>query len=277
MCKKLVICVKKCIFAAILKRLFMNVSWFSFPVGIAIGVALVAALYVMECEWGRRKWVIKMRSPRMSCWLIGLTVVACIIGGSLPYGTSSSYSSPFQTSIPFVTLLVALTAHLTLVIIHRIRTVNILKDWIFLATHVGLWLALFSGLVGAGDNKELRSIVGREKATTSAIDPNGRMASLPYSLRLKDFNITANPADGSPTQYSATVLIDDRPVEIAVNSPYSVGLSEDIYLMSFDAETNASYCVLMVERQPWKYPMLAGLSLLLLGAVAGGGKLRIKN
>ena len=160
----------------------MNVSWFSFPVGIAIGVALVAALYVMECEWGRRKWVIKMRSPRMSCWLIGLTVVACIIGGSLPYGTSSSYSSPFQTSIPFVTLLVALTAHLTLVIIHRIRTVNILKDWIFLATHAGLWLALFSGLVGAGDNKELRSIVGREKATTSAIDPNGRMASLPYSV-----------------------------------------------------------------------------------------------
>ena len=88
MCKKLVICVKKCIFAAILKRLFMNVSWFSFPVGIAIGVALVAALYVMECEWGRRKWVIKMRSPRMSCWLIGLTVVACITGGSVPYGTS---------------------------------------------------------------------------------------------------------------------------------------------------------------------------------------------
>ena len=241
----------------------MNVSWFAFPVGPSIGIAIVAALYVLESEWGKRKWVMTLRSPRMACWLIALTVAACIVGGCLPGGSS------FQTSIPFVVLLVALMAHLTLVIIHRIRTVNILKDWIFLATHAGLWLALFSGLAGAGDNRELRSIVGREQATTSAIDSNGRMASLPYSLRLKDFNITANPADGSPTQYSATVLIDDVPTEIAVNSPHSLSLAEDIYLMSFDnTGANASYCILMVERQPWKYPMLAGLSLLLLGAAA---------
>lgn len=242
----------------------MNISWFAFPVGFVVGIAIMAVLYVLESEWGKRKWVTKLRSPRMACWLIGLTSAACVVGGCLPSNLS------FQTSIAFVVLLVALMAHLTLVIIHRLRIVGVRKDWVFLATHGGLWLALFSGLVGAGDNKELRSIVGREQATTSAIDNNGRMASLPYSLRLKEFNITTNPADGSPTQYSATVFIDDNPVEIAVNNPYSIGCSEDIYLMSFDDETNASYCILMVERQPWKYPMLAGLSLLLVGAMAGG-------
>ena len=58
---------------------------------------------------------------------------------------------------------------------------------------------------------------------------------------------------------------------MAVNSPHSMGLGEDIYLVDFNPEGssgNVNACLMMVERQPMKYPMLAGLSLLLLGAIA---------
>lgn len=118
-------------------------------------------------------------------------------------------------------------------------------------------------------------MVGPNKDTSSAMDAKGHMMSLPYSLRLQDFYIETNDADGSPTQYAAELLIDKQPVSIAVNNPHPMGISEDIYLMNFHQQGNDIYCVFMIERQPWKYPMLAGICLLLLGAVAGGIK-RVK-
>ncbi len=242
----------------------VDVRWFAFPVGAAIGCSTVAILYVAEREWGRCRWIGEMRSARISCLLIGLTVVACIVGGFMPVGLS------FQTSVPFVALLIALTANLTLAILHRLRSRHIGKDWVFLTTHTGIWLLLFCGLVGAGDNSELRAVVGRTQDTTSAMDCNGRMVSLPYSLRLSDFCIETDSVGGLPVQYSATILIDNRSVCIAVNDPHSQSLSEDIYLMSFHQRADDVSCVLMIERQPWKYPMLAGICLLLSGAVAGG-------
>ena len=242
----------------------MDVRLFSFPIGAALGGSLVAILYVVYSEWGKQQWMRQIRSAKMSCWLLGLTAVACIVGGCM------TADSAFQTSIPFVALLIALMVNLTIAILHRLHSGKARKDWIFLTTHFGIWLMLFSGLAGAGDNRQLRSVAGKNQATTAAIDTDNRMVSLPYSLQLKDFRIETNTADGSPTQYAATILIDDQPIDIAVNCPHPLGFSEDLYLMSFYRRSDDLFCVLMVERQPWKHPMLAGICLLLLGAVAGG-------
>ena len=239
----------------------IDVGLFSFPVGAAVGIALVAVLYVVDSEWGKHTWVQHLGSPLMSRRLIAFTAAACVIGGCL------SADSSFQTSVPFVALLIALMANLTLVIFRRLRSRHAKHRWVFLLTHLGIWLALFSGLAGAGDNQQLRTIVRHDKATTTAFTHQGRMVSLPYSLRLKDFRIDTNTADGSPTQYSATVLINDTPTEIAVNSPHAAGLTEDIYLMSFEGQHNAISCILMIERQPWKLVMLTCLCLMLAGTL----------
>ena len=42
--------------------------------------------------------------------------------------------------------------------------------------------------------------------------------------------------------------------------------------MNFHRQADGIYCVFMIEHQPWKYPMLTGIVLLLIGAVAGGVK-----
>ena len=182
----------------------------------------------------------------------------------------------FQSSPVFVALLVALVVHLSLVIIHRMKTKGVISDWAFLATHVGIWLALVSGLAGACLNEELRVMVTNGYATNEAFDCDYRTVRLPYSLLLKDFRIERDAADGTPTQYAATVVIDGKEeAEVAVNAPHSMGLGEDIYLVDFHPEGSGgevNTCLMMVERQPMKYPMLAGLSLLLLGAIA-----RLKN
>lgn len=242
----------------------IDTGLFAFPIGFALAVAAIAVLYVLERERGQAKWLVAMRSPKMACALLSLTTAACIAVGSVPS------LSPFSTSWPFVALLVALAMHLTLIVIHRLRSFSLKRDGAFMAVHGGLWLALACGLVGAADTSELRTMVTTGHETTRAFDPQGRAVPLPYSLQLRDFSIERNKADGSPTQYAATVAIDGKPTRLAVNSPYQMSMSEDIYLMSFDArgsQANRVSCVLQIVRQPLKYPMLAGIVLLLAGVV----------
>ena len=238
---------------------------FASPVGGALGVGATLLLYVAEREWGESRVVRFLRSARMATWLLGLTALYCVLGGSLP-----SWSG-FHTAWPFVLLLTLLLAHLALVVIHRLKRFSLRRDGAFVMTHGGLWLALFSGMAGAGDMRELQAIVDTRQETTFALDcKRARMVPLGYSLRLKDFVTEQNEADGSPVQYAATVWVDGTTHQVAVNAPLAVSWDEDIYLLNFDRSPGShevTSCLLQVVRQPWKYATLAGIALLMTGTL----------
>ena len=234
----------------------------AFPVGIALGVAALAVLFVLDREQGNHPWLCSLRSPRMAGWLLALLTLGCIIGGCLPA------ASRFQTSWPFIALLAALFVHLTLLLLHRLRRFCWKRDGTFLLIHGGLWLALSGGMLGAGDTDELRIRVGQEEPVTTGVNAQGRLKPLGHALQLKEFHIETHPTDGFPVQYTAAVWVDNTPVRLAVNSPYAVRPGEDLYLMSFDpagATGEAAFCILLLVRQPWKYPLLAGILLLMAG------------
>lgn len=237
--------------AKISDLLTIDYSIFAFPSGLALGAAVVALLYVVERRWGRCKAVERARSPHAACLLLGLTAAYVVAGGLLPA------LADFSSSWPFVTLLSALEMHLALVIIHRLRSFHFRRDLAFILVHAGLWLALFSGMAGAADTRETDIFV--------TMQPAGR------SPRLLSFDIDRNPADGSPIQYSATVVMDGDTIGVAVNSPYSASIADDIYLVDFDTDMatgEVTYCVLQNVHQPWKYPLLAGIVMLLTGTLA---------
>lgn len=237
--------------AKISDLLTIDYSIFAFPSGLALGAAVVALLYVVERRWGRCKAVERARSPHAACLLLGLTAAYVVAGGLLPA------LADFSSSWPFVTLLSALEMHLALVIIHRLRSFHFRRDLAFILVHAGLWLALFSGMAGAADTRKTDIFV--------TVQPAGR------SPRLLSFDIDRNPADGSPIQYSATVVMDGDTIGVAVNSPYSASIADDIYLVDFDtnmATGEVTYCVLQNVHQPWKYPLLAGIVMLLTGTLA---------
>lgn len=237
--------------AKISDLLTIDYSIFAFPSGLALGAAVVALLYVVERRWGRCKAVERARSPHAACLLLGLTAAYVVAGGLLPA------LADFSSSWPFVTLLSALEMHLALVIIHRLRSFNFRRDLAFILVHAGLWLALFSGMAGAADTRKTDIFV--------TVQPAGR------SPRLLSFDIDRNPADGSPIQYSATVVMDGDTIGVAVNSPYSASIADDIYLVDFDTDMatgEVTYCVLQNVHQPWKYPLLAGIVMLLTGTLA---------
>lgn len=237
--------------AKISDLLTIDYSIFAFPSGLALGAAVVALLYVVERRWGRCKAVERARSPHAACLLLGLTAAYVVAGGLLPA------LADFSSSWPFVTLLSALEMHLALVIIHRLRSFHFRRDLAFILVHAGLWLALFSGMAGAADTRKTDIFV--------TMQPAGR------SPRLLSFDIDRNPADGSPIQYSATVVMDGDTIGVAVNSPYSASIADDIYLVDFDTDMatgEVTYCVLQNVHQPWKYPLLAGIVMLLTGTLA---------
>lgn len=237
--------------AKISDLLTIDYSIFAFPSGLALGAAVVALLYVVERRWGRCKAVERARSPHAAFLLLGLTAAYVVAGGLLPA------LADFSSSWPFVTLLSALEMHLALVIIHRLRSFHFRRDLAFILVHAGLWLALFSGMAGAADTRKTDIFV--------TVQPAGR------SPRLLSFDIDRNPADGSPIQYSATVVMDGDTIGVAVNSPYSASIADDIYLVDFDTDMatgEVTYCVLQNVHQPWKYPLLAGIVMLLTGTLA---------
>lgn len=237
--------------AKISDLLTIDYSIFAFPSGLALGAAVVALLYVVERRWGRCKAAERARSPHAACLLLGLTAAYVVAGGLLPA------LADFSSSWPFVTLLSALEMHLALVIIHRLRSFHFRRDLAFILVHAGLWLALFSGMAGAADTRKTDIFV--------TMQPAGR------SPRLLSFDIDRNPADGSPIQYSATVVMDGDTIGVAVNSPYSASIADDIYLVDFDTDMatgEVTYCVLQNVHQPWKYPLLAGIVMLLTGTLA---------
>ncbi|MGM9720770.1 MAG: hypothetical protein ACI3YP_08740 [Prevotella sp.] len=237
--------------AKISDLLTIDYSIFAFPSGLALGAAVVALLYVVERRWGRCKAVERARSPHAACLLLGLTAAYVVAGGLL------SALADFSSSWPFVTLLSALEMHLALVIIHRLRSFHFRRDLAFILVHAGLWLALFSGMAGAADTRKTDIFV--------TMQPAGR------SPRLLSFDIDRNPADGSPIQYSATVVMDGDTIGVAVNSPYSASIADDIYLVDFETDMatgEVTYCVLQNVHQPWKYPLLAGIVMLLTGTLA---------
>ena len=132
--------------------------------------------------------------------------------------------------------------------------------WRFLITHCGLWIALVAMFFGAPDKQILRLEVDGEPSR-EAINELGEKSYLDYELHLDNF-VVEQSESGSPKSFKATVVIDEKRVDIEVNSPYSQSYGEDIYLVSYTSEG----CVLQVVREPWRIVSVAGIAMLLLGA-----------
>ncbi|MGN1228369.1 MAG: cytochrome c biogenesis protein ResB, partial [Prevotella sp.] len=241
----------------------IDVRPLAFPVGGCLCLAAMAGLYVAEREAADNPVLCRFRSAAMATRLLGLTALACVVGGCLPQRMT------FQISWPFVVLLVAVAAHLWVVLLHRLIHGGIRRNVAFVMTHGGLLLALLSGMAGAGDMSDMRLTVDYDNPASQAVSADGRMRTLGYTLQLANFSIV-NDATGGNMQYEAEVMVDNKPVTLRVNSPHAVRWGEDIYLQGFDTkgqDGHVRYVVLQVVRHPWKYSMCAGLLLMFVGIV----------
>ena len=227
------------------------VWFFAAPINFVFGALLIVVLW--EGYRRREKFALVRYLLTPEATYIALAVAALI---SVVLGLQID---PATASWPVVGGAIYIQTVLTLVILRGWRNSEGVR-WRFLATHCGLWLVVASMLLGAPDKQVLRAQVGSEP-TREVVSELGEKSYLDYELRLDKFEMERSE-DGTPQMFRASVEVDGKVVDIEVNSPYSQGYGEDIYLVSYEANSS----ILQIVREPWRAVTVVGIALLLIGA-----------
>lgn len=133
-------------------------------------------------------------------------------------------------------------------------------------SHMGLFLVLFGGLIGAPDCTDAIMKVHKDgDGERVAIDLNGNAVQLPFSVLLEDFDIDCYEDGASPRQYTSTLSVDGRTLQTSVNHPCNYK-GYRIYQAGYDVDAG-QYSVLKIVRDPWLPLVALGALMLLLGAL----------
>lgn len=266
--------------AVILQLLIGNfpVSFLAFPLNIIFAVIWIFGLWMLYKEYENTKPTRFLFSGQASILSIGMFIGGCLVIGLFPQLSGAEAKTRegllaslgcynFMTSWIFIAILFFLLSNLAMITIHAFRHRKQAR-WRFLLNHVGLWLALFAGFLGSSDTETLRIPLYKGEPAREAFDMNGRSHYLDYELELDSFAVEYYP-NGQPSRFAANVRLGSEEALLEVNHPYSYRLGEDVYLTGYDVTkgNGSNYCILQVVKQPWKYVMVAGILMMLAGAV----------
>lgn len=239
------------------------VSLLSFPLNIFLFVIWVFCLVLIWKNKRKSMFVRFMLDPGATFTAIGLFLVFCLVAGVSGYrwlaGTWPfvAFMLYFQTVLAYVLFRGWREATATGARLGSVR-------WRFLFLHLGLFVAVGSAYWGAPDSETLKLQVFKGTSVSEAYREDGTIEWLKYSILLDDFNVSYG-TDGMPSDYRADIIIGEKVVQLCVNHPYSVSFGEDIYLSGYDT-TSGEYCIIQVVREPWKYGVLSGMIMMIVGA-----------
>ena len=241
-----------------------HIDSFAFPVNLIAGLFLVLGTWILHRYYAHTSVV---------CYLTGipatLTISSLIIFILLIEGIWALQL--FRTWI-FIFLLVLLILILGLVILKKVNSITPRKI-LFLFNHGGLWLVLTAALLGAADREEYKMIAPVNQPEYNAIDSNGTLNPLSFTVCLDKFELEYYPDQYPriPKYFCSTVTLTSRDEQvrttIEVNHPaHFKGYT--LYQDSYDTNrgTDSPYTILLVVRDPWIGGVYAGIFLLLAGA-----------
>ena len=237
---------------------------FAFPINAAVLFAALAGLWVLwrekpggaVCRW--------LASGNASIALIAAFLICCLIlGMKMQHADAVSFPGfgNVRRTWWFILISIALMANLFVVILSRRK-----KGIRFILNHIGVLMALIGCFFGAPDHTVSRAIVSGE-AVHEAVGENGEIVPLPAAMKLDGFNVELDQR-GNVRNYMALIDVDGKKVELRVNHPYRISISEDVYLTSYDRDNlEPQYCIVEVVRQPWKYLIWAGIVMMMAGGI----------
>ena len=230
------------------------IVFFRFPMNIilmALWLYGVVELYRRGAKSVVARYLLSVSATVTSIFVLS---VGCIVMGLQRRPATDSY-------LFLMAILFALT-QLTMVTLRGWRNSSGVR-WLFLLCHAGLLLVLAAGFWGAPDKDVMRMRVTAEPSREMLYE-NGSRGVVDYTLALKDLRVEYY-SNGTPSSYEADVEVADRVVTLSVNHPYRVSMGEHIYLTSVDEK--GSTCIVQLVRQPWQKITLAGIVMLIAGAV----------
>ena len=254
------------------------VSFFAFPLNLVFAVLWLFLLWMLYKEYKIAKFTRFLYSSQASILSIGLLICGCLIIGLFPQLSDAEAKMReglpaflgcynFMTSWIFIAILLFLLSNLAMITIHAYHYRKQAR-WRFILNHAGLWLALFAGFLGSSDTQTLRIPIYKGEPSREAFDMNGASHYLDYEIELNSFAVEYYP-NGRPSRFAANVRLGNEKALLEVNHPYAYRLGEDIYLTGYDVTkgNESEYCILQVVKQPWKYIIVAGILMMLAGAI----------
>lgn len=268
------------VLAAIMQLLAGNfpVSFLAFPLNIILAAIWLFLLWILYKEYKNYKLSKFLSAPTTSILSIVLFLCGCLVIGLFPQLSDTEAKARetvsaslgcynFMTSWIFIAILFLVLSNLAMITFHAYQHRKRAR-WRFLLNHAGLWLALFAGFFGSSDTQNLRIPLYKGEPAREAFDMSGASYYLDYELELRSFSVEYYP-NGSPSRFAANVRVGSENALLEVNHPYAYRLGEDVYLTGYDVAkgNNSEYCILQIVEQPWKYVVVAGILMMLAGAI----------
>ncbi len=173
-------------------------------------------------------------------------------------------------SYPFIFISIMMQISLGLVVLKHI-TKSSRRSILLWSVHLGLWLIITAGMVGAGDYCEQRVSIREGEEIGMAMQEDGKMCSLGFTIRLDKMEIEYYPQGSAKSIISTITVIDEAKrtsTPISVNAPLRMG-SYYIYQSGFELSKSGEYkstSILKIVYDPYIWMWYLGLMLLIFCA-----------
>ncbi|MBQ1673350.1 MAG: cytochrome c biogenesis protein ResB [Bacteroidales bacterium] len=269
--------------AGILRQVFAGpFPWerLAFPrnlILLALFLLLLVLLYAFRRKVRLFAWMVRLDAavPAL-CYCLGLTLVLGLVrqsgeGGGIPWLSRMLDFWPFVLSYIWLMTLLGLVT-LKQVLFFSWRSIPLLLN------HLGLFLALACGALGSPDRQDLFMTVTEGTLATTAEDADGAVHTPGISVELHDFIMELYPLQPGarmqmPKRFASEITLFDREGKVCdavieVNKPLKAA-GWTIYQYDYDAQAGpeSRISVLELVRDPWQPFVLAGILMMLCGAL----------
>lgn len=247
-------------------------AWWAFPMNVAVLLVLLVGLLIAWREAGQCALVQFLASGKCSVLALALVAGGCLIKGVVPPAAAESALCvrlglhDFTASWVFACCIVLLVGNLWLVVVRR--STKAPHAWRFALNHIGVLITIVSLFFGAADTHKRHIVAQRGVPVDMGYDAAGTPHGLGYEITLDTFAI-ARFDNGQPAAFQADIAIDGEKHVIRVNEPLRHTWCEDIYLTDYHTTDHGEVvsCVFESVVQPWKYITLAGIVMMMCGAL----------
>lgn len=167
----------------------------SSPVNYIVGLAFIFILVLLHI-FGKTNPLVKwLRSVPAAISSLAMILVQAVIMGTIPQQSFNASIQPdllgfsnVTSSWPFVIAEVFMLTNLGLATLNRIFPFQ-WKNFGFIINHLGLWITLTAGMLGAGDLQRLTMDLYEGQPEWRAKDEHGHLIEMPFAFNLKKFEM----------------------------------------------------------------------------------------
>ena len=225
----------------------VSIDIFAFPLNVILLLIWTGAVITSWRNARESAFVRFMLRPAATITAIAFTLIFSLVLGLTGFRS-------LVTSCAFISVLLYFQTVLAYIILRGWRRNGNVR-WRFVFLHFGLLLAVASSFWSAPDNMTYRTKAEKDMPVSEVYTADGRREWLEYEIELKGLD-----------SERADVIVDGHRVNLEVNHPYSVSLAETVYLTGIDKKYGDS-CVLQIVYEPCRYVTLAGIVMMLIGAM----------